>query len=138
VPDALSYSTRRQPAPEQVARLFSGVPWAGARRLPEIRKALKHSDILAGAWAGRELVGFARVSTDFTFRAVLWDVIVDPSYAGKGVGTRVVQSLLRHPKLRTVDQFWLYTSDKQGFYERLGFQPYPDNTMRLLRGRKGA
>jgi N-acetylglutamate synthase-like GNAT family acetyltransferase len=67
---------------------------------------------------------------------VLWDVIVDPSQAGRGLGTRVVKALLGHPRLRTVDQFWLYTSDKQGFYERLGFQAYPGNTMRLLRGRK--
>jgi ribosomal protein S18 acetylase RimI-like enzyme len=135
VPVALRYSTSRAPAPEQVARLFSGVAWARSRRLPAIRKALRHSDLLASAWAGPALVGFARVSTDFTFRAVLWDVIVDPAQAGRGVGTGLVRSLLKHPKLRTVDQFWLYTSDKQGFYERLGFKAYPGNTMRLLRGR---
>ena len=136
--DALSLSTRRIPSPRQLARLYSGVAWARDRRLADIRKALKHSDLVAGAWAGRELVGFARVSTDFTFRAVLWDVIVDPPHAGQGLGSRLVRSLLEHPKLKTVDQFWLYTSDKQGFYERLGFQAYPDNTMRLLRGRKAA
>jgi ribosomal protein S18 acetylase RimI-like enzyme len=137
VSDTLSYSTRRRPTPEQVARLFAGVPWAKSRRLPDIRKALKHSDLVAGAWAGRTLMAFARVSTDYTFRAVLWDVIVDPAVAGQGVGTKVVSSLIKHPKLRTVDQFWLYTTDKQGFYERLGFECYPDNTMRLFRGRKG-
>ena len=136
--DALRLSTRRVPAAQQLARLYSGVAWARDRRLADIRKALQHSDLVVGAWAGRELVGFARASTDFTFRAVLWDVIVDPPYAGQGLGTRLVRSLLEHPRLRTVDQFWLYTSDKQGFYERLGFRAYPDNTLRLLRDRKGA
>lgn len=133
--DTLRLSTRRRPTPQQLRRLFQSAPWARDRRLPEIGRMLRHTPLMATAWRGAELVGFARVSTDFAFRAVLWDVIVDPRHAKRGLGTRVVASLLGHPRLKTVDQFWLYTTDKQGFYARFGFKPYPKNTMQLLRGR---
>jgi N-acetylglutamate synthase-like GNAT family acetyltransferase len=127
---------RRSPSPEQVHRLFQTAPWARDRNLAQIKVMLKHSDLLATIWLGPELIGMARVSTDFAFRAVLWDVIVERRWLGQGLGTRLVKSLLDHPRLRPVDQFWLYTTSKQGFYERLGFKSYPRNTMRLLRGRQ--
>jgi len=129
-------STRRKPSPEQVHRLFQTAPWARDRTLAQIKVMLKHTDLVASLWQGKELVGFARVSTDFAFRAVLWDVIVERRRLGQGLGTRLVKGLLAHPRLKGVDQFWLYTTSKQGFYERLGFKAYPRNTMRLLRGRK--
>jgi GNAT superfamily N-acetyltransferase len=131
----LRYSLRRVPRPEQVHRLFQTAPWARDRTLAQIKVMLKHADLVATIWHGPELVGMARVSTDFAFRAVLWDVIVERRWLGQGLGTRLVRSLLDHPRLKSVDQFWLYTTSKQGFYERLGFKAYPRNTMRLLRGR---
>ena len=132
----LRYSVRRAPSPEQVHRLFQTAPWARDRTLAQIKVMLKQTDLVATIWHGAELVGMARVSTDFAFRAVLWDVIVERRWLGQGLGTRLVKSLLAHPRLKSVDQFWLYTTSKQGFYERLGFKAYPRNTMRLLRGRQ--
>ena len=130
------YSVRRQPSAEQVHRLFQTAPWARDRSLAQIKVMLKNTDLVASAWQGDELLGMARVSTDFAFRAVLWDVIVERRRLGQGLGTKLVKGLLAHPRLKAVDQFWLYTTSKQGFYERLGFQAYPRNTMRLLRGRQ--
>jgi N-acetylglutamate synthase-like GNAT family acetyltransferase len=133
---SLSLSVRRRPSAPQVQRLFQTAPWARDRSLAQIKVMLANTDLVASLWHGKDLVGFARVSTDFAFRAVLWDVIVERRWLGQGLGTRLVKGLLAHPRLKNVDQFWLYTTSKQGFYERLGFKAYPRNTMRLLRGRR--
>jgi len=38
-------------------------------------------------------------------------------------------------RLKSVTGFWLYTTDKQAFYKKLGFSFSPRNLMILRRGR---
>jgi N-acetylglutamate synthase-like GNAT family acetyltransferase len=90
---------------------------------------LSHSDLFATAYRGRTLVGFARVSTDFAYRAVLWDVIVDPAHQRGGLGSALVRSILDDKRLADVESFWLFTTDKQAFYRRFGFKGYPKNVL---------
>jgi len=90
---------------------------------------LKATPLLATAWDKGTLVGFARCGTDFEYRAVIWDVIVDPAYTRRGLGRRLVGSLLGHPRLRRVESFWLSTTDKQAFYAKLGFSLNSKNIM---------
>jgi len=67
--------------------------------------------------------GFARVLTDYTFRAHLADVFIRPASRGLGLGKAVVDTILRHPELATVTHWTLTTSDAQGLYGRFGFRP---------------
>jgi ribosomal protein S18 acetylase RimI-like enzyme len=113
--------------------LYRHAWWTRSRSGPQVRRMLRHTDLCVCAWSGRQLAGFARVSTDFTFRAVIWDVIVREGFQGKGLGRALVTRVTRHPRLRQVEGFWLYTTDKQAFYRKLGFKPYPKNLM-VLRG----
>jgi ribosomal protein S18 acetylase RimI-like enzyme len=82
---------------------------------------LAHTDYHFSAWDGQRLVGFARVLTDGVYRATLWDVVVHPDYQGRGVGEELVNRVLTHPVLSTVEKFWLNTRDKSAFYEKFGF-----------------
>ena len=124
-----SVSTRRKPALKALQGLYAKAWWT-AGRIPEgIRSVLRHSDLIATAWDGPRLAGFARVSTDFAYRAVLWDVIVDPVHQRRGLGTRLVRAIIDDPRLRGVESFWLFTTDKQPFYRRVGFKGYPRNVL---------
>lgn len=125
----VSISIRRKPTVQALKRLYARAWWTAERREEGIRSVLKHSDLIATAWVGKELVGFARVSTDFAYRAVLWDVIVDAGHQRIGVGGRLVRAILGDARLGGVESFWLFTTDKQPFYRRFGFKAYPKNVM---------
>lgn len=69
-----------------------------------------------------ELLGFTRVLTDFTYKALLFDVIVAESARGRGLGDVLVTTVRRHPRLQQVKHFELYClPDMQAFYQRHGF-----------------
>ena len=128
---SLTFSDKRKPSAAQVKGLYQHAQWAKRRPAAAVAKALRHSDLLFSAWDGKALVGFCRVSTDFSFRAVIWDVIVHPDYFRQGIGARLVTMVIEQPKLKSVDGFWLFTTDKQVFYKKLGFKLYPKNLMLL-------
>ncbi len=116
----VTFSERKDIDPAQLVRLYRQAPWAQGRTLEDARAMLSHTDVVISAWDGDKLVGFGRVLTDYTYRASIWDVIVDKSYQGQKIGTELVQRILHHPSLKKVELFWLCTR-MPGFYEKLGF-----------------
>jgi ribosomal protein S18 acetylase RimI-like enzyme len=122
-------STRRKPSAQALKRLYAKAWWTAERDPAGIRAVLKNSDLIATAWIRGELVAFARVSTDFAYRAVLWDVIVDTEHQRRGLGTRLVRAILEDARLAKVESFWLFTTDKQAFYKSFGFKTHPKNVM---------
>jgi ribosomal protein S18 acetylase RimI-like enzyme len=122
-------TTRRKPTVAALKKLYAQAWWTAERGDKGIATVLKHSDVIATAWDGRRLAGFARASTDFAYRAVLWDVIVDPAYRRSGLGSRLVRAITEDPRLKGVESFWLYTTEMQTFYRSLGFKAYPKNVM---------
>ena len=125
----IRFSTRRKPTPAALSRLYATAWWTKGRRPQGVRSVLRHSDLIATAWTGSRLVAFARVSTDFAYRAVLWDVIVDSGYRSRGLGRALLRRVLDDRRLAGVESFWLFTTDKQAFYRRLGFRLHPKNVM---------
>lgn len=117
---AIRYSDDVFPQPEQLMGLFQQAPWAKGRKIRDTEEMLRHTDVAVCAWDRERLVGFGRVLTDFVYRATIWDVIVDQSYQGQGIGSEIVRRILHHPRLQQVELFWLCTR-RPGFYERLGF-----------------
>ncbi len=68
------------------------------------------------------IIGFARVLSDFTFKAMIFDVIVADQFRGQGLGKALVDRIVTHEKLQRVKSFELYCPDKLvPFYEKLGF-----------------
>lgn len=106
---------------DQLRRLLDQTPWARGRSRDGLTRMLANTPFTFSAWDGTQLVGFARVLTDGVYRATLWDVVVDGSYQGRGVGDGLMASILAHPVLARVEKFWLNTRDKHAFYERFGF-----------------
>jgi GNAT superfamily N-acetyltransferase len=131
---AVTYSHNEPPDASQLLGLFHQAPWAKGRSIDDVKEMLRHTDLTLCAWDGDRLIGFGRVLTDFTYRATIWDVIVDRPYQGQGVGTEIVRRILDHPRLTRVELFWLCTR-RPGFYEKLGFSSKEQTCMVWSRSR---
>ncbi|KAK1273330.1 putative acetyltransferase NSI [Acorus gramineus] len=108
------------------------------RRDPrKIMKALEHTPSLVWV-AHREMpVAFARATGDGVFNAVVWDVVVDPSYQGIGLGRVVMERLIEELVGRGITNISLYADPKViGFYRPLGFAVDPDGVKGMAYSRK--
>jgi N-acetylglutamate synthase-like GNAT family acetyltransferase len=88
---------------------------------------------VVSVWQKRELIGFGRATSDFIYRAVLWDVVVVKSFQGMGVGKTIVQKLLRHHALNKVEKIYLMTTYQRGFYEQMGFEHQSSQELMLFK-----
>ena len=105
----------------------------GGRKGDKLRRAFLNSPVVCYAYDGERLVGAARAITDGEYHAFVHDVAVHPAYQKRGLGGKLMQSLLdRLPVWRTM---LVASADVQPFYARFGFAPYPDVMARLDRGR---
>jgi GNAT superfamily N-acetyltransferase len=95
--------------------------WGQGRSASQLHRMLAASQAAISVWDGPRLVGFGRASSDWVFRAVLWDVVVAESHRSQGLGRRVVEELLRCPAVRAVERVYLMTTNSEGFYRHLGF-----------------
>ncbi|MEM6501563.1 MAG: GNAT family N-acetyltransferase [Cyanobacteria bacterium P01_C01_bin.89] len=117
----------------QLKRLFNSTAfWAKDRSLEDLNKALHHSNPVISAWHGDHLIGFARGTSDWVYRATIWDVVVDTRYQGAGIGRKLIHTLLGHPAIAKVERVYLMTTQQQEFYKRIGFEVNPSTTMLLL------
>ncbi len=113
--------------PEDAARLLKTTYWADKRPIEKIEKSMRNSTcygILTGD--GEKLIGFARVISDYATTWYLCDVIIDPEYRGRGLGTALVSHIVsRYRALRGL----LVTRDAQELYRRFGFEVQSGRTM---------
>ncbi|MEY2644299.1 MAG: hypothetical protein RLZZ124_1447 [Cyanobacteriota bacterium] len=104
--------------------------WARGRTAAQLGQMLRGSQAVVSAWRGNRLVGFGRANSDGVFRAVLWDVVVAADEQGRGLGRRLVETLLTDPALKGVERIYLMTTNSAGFYTQLGFSSgSPQNLM---------
>lgn len=77
-------------------------------------------------------VGFARVITDRATFAYVCDVIVDAPERGRGVGTALMDAIMRHEDLRGLRRVCLLTRDAHGLYASFGFNVSPSIADRYM------
>lgn len=106
----------------QLVALYKTTYWAGGRLPSDVARMLKHSSKAFSAWQGEKMVAFARVLTDFTYRATLWDVIVAPECRGMGLGKALMNFVITHPDLKNIPYWALSTKDRQRFYSEFEFK----------------
>jgi N-acetylglutamate synthase-like GNAT family acetyltransferase len=117
---------------EQLQSLFQlAAFWAQNRRKEDLEVAIANSDPVISVWQERQMVGFARATSDGIYRATIWDVVVHPDYQGAGLGRKLVQTVLSHPKICRVERVYLMTTHQQEFYQRIGFEQNASTTMVL-------
>lgn len=97
--------------------------WTSARTFEDVSHMLTHCDLtLFCRDTSGAIIGFARVLSDFTFKAMIFDVIIAEQCRGQGLGQALVERILNHEKLQRVKSFELYCPERLiSFYEKLGF-----------------
>ena len=98
--------------------------WARGRAREVTERSIDGS-LPFGIYLGAEQVGFARVVTDGTTFAWLADVFVVRPHRRRGLGKRLVQTVLEYPELRSVYRWVLGTADAHELYRRYGFRETP-------------
>ena len=116
-------SSLEKPICDRLHRLYQKEWWSKDRSLQETRRCVAGSQVRIGLVGAKgHLLAFARVITDFTFRAMIFNVIVSDSERGQGLGTQIIQLLKNHDKLREVGTLELYCLPPLfDFYRKLGF-----------------
>lgn len=108
-------------------------PWGEGRSQALHERAFANS-VCVGAFLDGDQVGFARAVTDRAIFAYVADVFVWPEHRGHGIGKTMMQALLDHPDLATVQYWMLRTADAHSLYEPFGFVTTEDGMfMRLVR-----
>ncbi|THU44435.1 hypothetical protein C4D60_Mb02t07340 [Musa balbisiana] len=115
------------------------------RRDPDrLRRALGHAggavvwveEAKRGGGPGKP-VAFARATGDGVFNAVVWDVVVEPSLQGMGLGRAVMERLVAELRRRGVSNIALYAEPRVvGFYRPLGFAADPDGIKGMVYSRR--
>ncbi len=107
----------------ELLELYKSEFWSYKRTREDVVKMLAASDIIVGLVDENEqLIGFSRVLTDFVYRATIYDVIVKPTYRKMGLGAKLIDTVINHHELASVEQIALYCLPEMiPFYERWGF-----------------
>jgi N-acetylglutamate synthase-like GNAT family acetyltransferase len=114
----------------QLQELFSnGAFWAKERKIEDLAEAIKNSEPVIAVWNKQQLIGFARATSDGVYRATIWDVVIHPDYRGTGLGSKLVETVLSHPRMNRVERVYLMTTHQQKFYEKIGFEQNSSTTM---------
>ncbi|MDB9458052.1 GNAT family N-acetyltransferase [Dolichospermum circinale CS-545/17] len=105
--------------------------WAKGRNIKDLAIAIANSEPVISVWDKELLIGFARATSDGIYRATIWDVAIHPDYQGNGLGSKLIETVLNHPRMQKVERVYLMTTHQQKFYEKIGFQVNKTTTMVL-------
>lgn len=95
--------------------------WGVGRPVEVVQKSIENS-LPFGIYHGDELVGFARIVTDYATFAWIADVFVLEEHRGKGLSKWLMEVILNHPELQGFRRWVLATKDAQELYRKYGFQ----------------
>ena len=114
---------------DDIVRLLRMTYWANRRSVEQIERSVHNSSCYGIYLEGKkQLVGFARVISDYATTYYLCDVIIDTAYQHKGLGTALISYIISLPEysgLRGV----LITRDAHALYKKFGFEVLNDRAM---------
>jgi GNAT superfamily N-acetyltransferase len=122
---------------EQLHALYQRQWWSQGRTLDDVRTMLANSSLVFAFVepdSGR-LVAFCRLLTDFAFRGTLHDVMVDEAFQRQGIGRRLMDAVISHPRLAAVKAIGLWCKPELvPLYRQYGFLPANEDYCWLQRG----
>lgn len=75
----------------------------------------------------KKLIAFARATSDNTFNATIWDVVVHPEFQGKGLGKILINEAIKQLRYADINTITLFADPQViSFYKNLGFISDPD------------
>ncbi|KAH7366138.1 hypothetical protein KP509_18G064900 [Ceratopteris richardii] len=124
---------------DQLNELFVKVGFP-RRHKQKLELALKHTSSIC--WLeevkSSKLIAFARATGDDVFNAIIWDVVVDPSYQGLGLGKAIMERLMVDLLNKGIMNIGLYAEPNVvGFYKPLGYIADPQGIRAMAYSKKG-
>jgi ribosomal protein S18 acetylase RimI-like enzyme len=115
----IEISINRSPDLEKLIHLFQQAGWHDKINKARIKSMIEHSNIIVTAWDNKEMVGFARCTTDYTFNGQINNVVVDENYRNQGIGKKLINRILESSDKVT----YILRADPGSidFYKKLGF-----------------
>jgi len=75
----------------------------------------------------KKLIAFARATSDNTFNATIWDVVVHPEFQRQGIGKILIQEVIKNLRYSDINTITLFADPQVlKFYTNLGFISDPD------------
>ena len=105
----------------EVERLLKTTYWANHRSAETIEKSMRNSSCYGIRSGNGQLIGFARVISDYATTWYLCDVIIDGEYRHQGLGKALVSHIASLPEYAGLRGI-LLTRDAHGLYEKYGFE----------------
>lgn len=118
------------PDQQQFVALFETTGWnRNYNATPqELSHMLEHTWYMLAAYHGEQLVGFGRVVSDLVLHAMVYDMIVLPTYQGQGIGGEILDRLVDKCLQSGIRDIQLFCArGKRSFYEKRGFVARPDD-----------
>ena len=114
---------------DDIVRLLRMTYWANRRSVEQIERSVHNSSCYGIYLEGKkQLVGFARVISDYATTYYLCDVIIDTAYQHKGLGTALISYIVSLPEYSGLRGF-LITRDAHALYKKFGFEVLNDRAM---------
>ena len=113
------------PPAEDFWRLFATTGWNEEYRLPseKLFSAISNSWRAVSVYQEGSLVGFGRIVSDGVLHAMIYDLIVDPAWQGRGIGAEILRRLVGFCQDAEICDIQLFCArGKREFYEKRGFK----------------
>ena len=107
----------------ELHKLYQTEWWTEKRTVEETAKVVENSSVVMGLVDEQNgLKAFGRVLTDYIFKAIVFDVIVEEKFRNRGLGKELMSLIMKHDKLKDVKHFELYCLPEMvEFYKAYGF-----------------
>ena len=114
--------------PEEILNLYDSVGWCSYTNRPDmLEHAFEHSLKILGAHDGDKLVGIIRAVGDGYSVLFIQDILVLPEYQRKGIGTKLLETMLSlYPDVYQIQLVTDRTEKTVLFYKSCGFLPYSE------------
>ena len=112
-------------------QLCDTVGWV-RRPLKKVKLAIENSLLIFSLFyrenKEKKLIAFARATSDQTFNATIWDVVVHPQFQRQGLGKILINEIINHLRCSDINTITLFADPHVvKFYKDLGFISDPDN-----------
>ena len=107
---------------ESYFELFESTGWNTEYKLnkEELYRTLSNSYYFVSAYSENRLVGFGRIQSDGILHAMIYDMIVHPAFQFKGIGTNILNLLIKKCLDENIRDIQLFCAEgKRSFYEKI-------------------
>lgn len=114
----------------ELEELCDTVGWV-RRPIKKVKMAIRNSFLTISLSYNEDtqsrLIAFARATSDSTFNATIWDVVVHPKFQRKGLGKILINEIVKELRRSDINTITLFADPQVlNFYKSLEFISDPD------------